>query len=214
MRPREDLDRIHRTALRVFADYGFKKATLDDIAAQLGMTKGNLYRYARNKKDLYRATVAGALEGWQARVRAAIEACDDPRAQFDTMCLTAVSYLADDNDLRRLLVRDPDIFPLFADPDPYAQINRRSLDIIRRILRDGVDAGIFRPVDIDAVSEAIFSIYKMFVIRVYIRTQDPSALEIVTHTVDLMTRGLFVCAASPEASAGRNPTPSKEAPHA
>ena len=101
MRPREDPDRILRSALRVFAQYGFKKATLDDIAADLGMTKGNLYRYARNKQDLYRATVASALERWQMRVRSAIEAQADPRIQFDTMCLTAVSYLADDDDLRR-----------------------------------------------------------------------------------------------------------------
>ena len=209
MRPREDPDRILRSALRVFAQYGFKKATLDDIAADLGMTKGNLYRYARNKQDLYRATVASALERWQMRVRSAIEAQADPRIQFDTMCLTAVSYLADDDDLRRLLVRDPDIFPLFADDDPYASINRRSVDVIRRILKAGVDGGSFRPVDVDVVAETIFSIYKMFVIRMYIRSRDPSVLEVVQKTVDLITRGLFVSAAVP----ADQPHPNEERSH-
>jgi AcrR family transcriptional regulator len=52
---------------------GSKKATLDDIAAELGMTKGNLYRYAENKKDLYRNTVRHAMLRWQGRVREAIE---------------------------------------------------------------------------------------------------------------------------------------------
>ena len=68
MKPKEDISTIYEAALEVFAEYGFKKATLEDIAGQLGMTKGNLYRYARNKKDLYRNTVRYALLRWQGRL--------------------------------------------------------------------------------------------------------------------------------------------------
>ena len=94
MKPKEDIATVYEAALGVFAEFGFKKATLDDIAAQLGMTKGNLYRYAHNKQDLYRNTVRHALLRWQGKVRDAVAAESDVVQQFQVMCRKAVAYLA------------------------------------------------------------------------------------------------------------------------
>jgi AcrR family transcriptional regulator len=191
MKPKEDLSTIYEAALEVFAEYGFKKATLDDIGAQLGMTKGNLYRYARNKQDLYRNAVRYALLRWQGRVRDAIAAESDVVQQFHVMCRKAVAYLAEDDALRRLLVRDPDIFPMFPRDDPYADINANSVAMIRSILERGMAANRFRPVNLDTVPEIIFSVYKMFIIRMYVISRDRAQEEMFTQTVALITQGLF-----------------------
>ena len=191
MKPREDISTIYEAALGVFADYGFKKATLDDIAAELGMTKGNLYRYAVNKKDLYRNTVRQAMLRWQGRVREAIERETDAERQFHVMCRKAVAYLAEDDALRRLLVRDPDIFPMFPANDPYADINANSVAMIRSILERGIAEQRFRAVDLETVPEIIFSVYKMFIIRMYIKSQDRAQEEMFNQTVALITQGLY-----------------------
>jgi AcrR family transcriptional regulator len=191
MKPREDIATIYEAALGVFADYGFKKATMDDIAAELGMTKGNLYRYAANKKDLYRSTVRHAMLRWQGRVREAIQQESDAERQFHVMCRKAVSYLAQDDALRRLLVRDPDIFPMFPANDPYADINANSVAMIRSILERGIAEQRFRAVDLETVPEIIFSVYKMFIIRMYIKSQDRAQEEMFTQMVALITQGLF-----------------------
>lgn len=191
MKPRSDISTIYLAALKVFAEYGYKKATLDDIAEALGMTKSNLYHYARSKKHLYQDTVRFALLRWQGRVREAVEAEIDARARFFVMCRKAVDYLAQDDDLRRLLVRDPDIFPMFPQDDPFADINANSVGLIRAILKAGIAEGRFRPVDIDAVSEVLFSIYKMFIIRMYVRFKDPDIQQMFVQTIDLVTQGLF-----------------------
>jgi AcrR family transcriptional regulator len=191
MKPREDITNIYEAALGIFADYGFKKATLDDIAAELGMTKGNLYRYAQNKKDLYRNTVRHAMLRWQGRVRDAIEREPDAERQFQVMCRKAVAYLAEDDALRRLLVRDPDIFPMFPANDPYADINANSVAMIRSILERGIAEQRFRAVDLETVPEIIFSVYKMFIIRMYIKSRDRAQEEMFTQTVALITQGLY-----------------------
>jgi AcrR family transcriptional regulator len=191
MKPKENIATIYEAALGVFADYGFKKATLDDIAAELGMTKGNLYRYARNKKDLYRNTVRHAMLRWQGRVREAIEREPDAERQFHVMCRKAVAYLAEDDALRRLLVRDPDIFPMFPANDPYADINANSVAMIRSILERGIAEQRFRAVDLKTVPEIIFSVYKMFIIRMYIKSRDPAQEEMFNQTVALITQGLY-----------------------
>jgi AcrR family transcriptional regulator len=192
MKPRENLDTIHAAALEVFADYGFKKATLEDIAAALGMTKANLYRYARNKRDLYENTVRWALLRWQARVGEAIAGERDVERQFRVMCRKAVEYLSGDAHLSRLLMRDPEIFPMFAEQDPYADINRASMAMIRRILERGIAEGRFRTVDLASVPEILFSIYKMFIIRMYIRTKDRPLDSMFAQTVELLCRGLVL----------------------
>ena len=191
MKPKENTATIYEAALKIFADYGFKKATLEDIAAELGMTKGNLYRYSRNKQDLYRNTVRYAMLRWQGRVREAIERETDVVQQFHVMCRKAVAYLAEDDALRRLLIRDPDIFPLFPDNDPYADINANSVAMIRAILERGMAEERFNPVDLDTVPEILFAVYKMFIIRMYVISRDRAQEAMFTQTVALMTRGLF-----------------------
>lgn len=192
MRQRESLETIYTISLSVFAEFGYKKATLEDIASRLNMTKGNLYLYAKSKKDLYRSTVAHALIKWQTKVAEAVIGESDPRQRFTVMCEKALEYLSDDAPLRRVLVFDPEIFPMFEDQDPYQEINRNSVAMIRTILLEGIEGGFFQPVDPDRTAEVIFMIYKMFVIRTYIRSQDAFMRERFDDTIALLTRGLFI----------------------
>lgn len=192
MRQKENIDTIYQAALAVFARYGFRKATLADIAERLHMTKSNLYLYARNKKDLYRNTVSWALLRWQRRVQEAIAQETDVRAQFELMCFKAVQYLSRDNDLRRLLIHDPDIFPVFADKDPYQEINDNSVAMIKAILTQGIREKQFRPVDVAQVADIIFMIYKTVIVRTYIRAEEAFMQQRFTEAVNLFTRGLFL----------------------
>lgn len=52
--------RILKSARREFKKLGFDKASMRDIASTAKMTVGNLYRYYKNKEDLFGAIV-GAL---------------------------------------------------------------------------------------------------------------------------------------------------------
>jgi AcrR family transcriptional regulator len=191
VRKKEKLEIIYSAALKVFAEYGFKKATVEDIASELGVTKGNLYLYAKDKKDLYQKSVEYALLRWQVLVRDAIARESDVRKQFMVMGEKALEYLSMDNDLRRVLVRDPDIFPLFPSNDPYARINRNSVVMIRSILKRGMDEGVFRSVNLDALPEALFSIYKMLVIRAYIVQEGAPMRKLFDELLGAITLGIY-----------------------
>ncbi|HYY91990.1 MAG TPA: helix-turn-helix domain-containing protein, partial [Candidatus Dormibacteraeota bacterium] len=45
--------RIIEAANRIFADKGYHEATMDDVAKQLGVSKGALYLYFPSKVDLF-----------------------------------------------------------------------------------------------------------------------------------------------------------------
>jgi len=192
MRSKESQELIYETALSVFADFGYQKSTMDDIGKRLSMTKGNLYRYAAGKRQLYEKTVTYCLLNWQQKVGEAIACETDPRRRFLCMCVKAVEYLAEDDAFRRLLAHDPDIFPMFPDNDPYEKINKTSTIIIRDILEQGMQQGVFRRIDPDRISNMIFMIYKMFIIRTYIQSKDEFIKEMFKDTVQLLMHGLFI----------------------
>ncbi|MFZ5354496.1 MAG: TetR/AcrR family transcriptional regulator [Bacillota bacterium] len=191
MEKQDKILEIYEAALKVFAEYGFKKATVEDIASHLGLTKGALYIYIRDKKELYEKAVGYAMLKWQNRVKDAVSKEDDVEKQFYIMCYKAYEYLAEDAILRKILVKDPSIFPIFPLQDPYGEINNSSIDLLRGILKKGVEEKRFRNVDIDVVTKLIFTLYKMMILETYVINDEAPKL-VFSELVNLITKGLFI----------------------
>ncbi|QSR20309.1 TetR/AcrR family transcriptional regulator [Novosphingobium sp. KA1] len=50
------------TALALFREVGYERASMAAIAARVGGSKGTLYNYFKNKDDLFAAAMVGAME--------------------------------------------------------------------------------------------------------------------------------------------------------
>ncbi|MGC9324867.1 MAG: TetR/AcrR family transcriptional regulator [Desulfomonilia bacterium] len=187
----EKIGRVFSTALKVFAQYGYKRTRVEDIAHELGMTKGNLYLYAKNKRDLYEKSVSHGLLHWQSMVFDAVEKKDDVVDQFVTLCRKSFSYLAQDVPLRTVLINDPSIFPLSRREDPFFEINRGSMGMLRRVLKRGISEKKFRNIDVNHVTDLLFSIYVMFIIKTYIQSENKSGIKMFEQMIDIVLNGLL-----------------------
>ena len=190
MRNRIDEQIILDAALKVFARFGYKKSTLEDIASELGMTNTAMYAYASSKRDLYERTVSFVMKRWQSGVEQAVDAKTTAMDKMTVLCESALYYLAQDLEFCALLKSDPQIFPMFPTVDPYEEINRDSVRMIERILLFGQETGEFRTVDAPAVSEVLFSIYKNFIIHTYINSEEDYTSRYLPITMDLILNGI------------------------
>jgi TetR/AcrR family transcriptional regulator len=77
----ENEERILDAALEVFSSYGFRGATVDQIAVSAGMTKPNLLYYFRRKDDIYLAVLRRTLEYWLQPLEA-LGTGDDPATEI------------------------------------------------------------------------------------------------------------------------------------
>jgi TetR/AcrR family transcriptional regulator len=77
----ENEERILDAALEIFSSYGFRGATVDQIAAVAGMTKPNLLYYFRRKKDIYLAVLNRTHEMW-LRPLEALDPSGDPATEI------------------------------------------------------------------------------------------------------------------------------------
>jgi len=77
----ENERKILDAGLEVFSTYGFRGATVDQIAFLAGMTKPNLLYYFRRKEDIYLAVLNRTLNMWLTPLEA-LDADGDPATEI------------------------------------------------------------------------------------------------------------------------------------
>jgi AcrR family transcriptional regulator len=184
------LNDILAVALRLFAHYGYKKTTLEDVAGELGMTKSNLYFYVTSKRDLYEKTISMAFQEWQKAVIDAVGQVDDVAEKFSIMARQSIEYLMDHNELRSIFINDPGIFTLFPSEDRFYEINMGAIRLIEDILAKGIEQGRFHEMDVQHTAELFFSIYIMFLIKTYVKSEGVSAIRMYEEGLKILLRGL------------------------
>lgn len=87
-------------AERLFFRNGIDKTSLEQIAAEAGVTRGAIYWYFANKTDLFMAMVDSVPLIWEDVIaRAVVEDHPNPLALLETIALDALDLLG--SDLRR-----------------------------------------------------------------------------------------------------------------
>ena len=182
--------RIFQAALSLFAHYGYRKTTVEDVAGKVGMTKSNIYFYVKNKRDLYEKSVSHALKKWRDTIATEIETVNSAKEKFAIIARRSFEYLNGHKDLRALLMKDPDIFTLSPREDRFYEVNLGAMMILKNVICQGIDEGVFYPVDVDHVTEFLFSIYIMFLIKTYVKSDGSSSDRMYEEGLALIFRGL------------------------
>src|SRR5215467_5583291 len=78
---REKREFILSAATRLFARFGFKKTSVDEIAKQAGVAKGTVYLAAETKEDLFYQSVHREVRAWTAELSRMI----DPRVPAEEL---------------------------------------------------------------------------------------------------------------------------------
>jgi len=77
--PRRERDNLRQrgeildTALMLFAEKGYHKVSMQQIAKQAEFGVGTIYKFFANKQDLYRVLIMGTAEKWQRAVFQVLE---------------------------------------------------------------------------------------------------------------------------------------------
>ena len=108
--------RLLDAAARVYARQGFAGATLDEVAAEAGFTKGAVYGHFGSKENLLMALLQEHLAGQIAEQLELFE-----RERSDGARPTWERPLAGSDSWMRRLDEDPDPFRLFVELWSYAQ---------------------------------------------------------------------------------------------
>lgn len=135
-------------ALELFAKRNFASITIKDIAQSLGVNTGLIYYYFESKTDLFRATIAYAVENAFANMRTLEENHSDPAKLLAAWLNNHVDKYAEIHrfvkialDFRGSHEGDPQI------EATIASFYSRERELLARSIRQGIEQRLFTPVD-------------------------------------------------------------------
>lgn len=97
--------RIHRAALRLFAERGARDVSVSDLAEAAGIARGTIYNNLAAPDALFADVVGEAARAMIARTETTMRGIEDPTERIATAIRLFVRHAADDPDWGRFLVR-------------------------------------------------------------------------------------------------------------
>jgi AcrR family transcriptional regulator len=123
-------EKILDAAARLFANQRFHKARMEDIAALADVGKGTIYRYFKDKEELYIALLERAATGIYARLSAETNESDSIRDRLEAVVRAIVGYF-DDNPHLFDLIQHAEVM---SQPEALASWRRWRDEVTNRVL--------------------------------------------------------------------------------
>jgi TetR/AcrR family transcriptional regulator len=198
-RPAELLD----AALSLFVEKGFAAARVEEVAARAGVSKGTLFLYFTSKEELFkeviRRNIAGRILEWNAQFEAFQGSTAEMLGQameqwWEQLGATKASGMI------KLVMSEARNFPEIAVFYQH-EVIEPGQELMRRVLKRGMDRGEFRQVDLDyaiysVIAPMIFLIMWKHSMAPCLSAGGPAAMldphQYVRSQVDILLGGLLV----------------------
>jgi len=173
---------------RAFATEGFAAASMDELTASVGLTRGALYHNFGDKKGLLAAVVAQVDGEMAARaLEASMAAGDD----WDRLLAEGAAYIsiALDPEVRRIVLLDGPAF--LGDPSRWPSQNaclEATKEVVERLIADG----IVKSVDIEAAARLLCGAALNAALWVAASDEPQAVLPKAVEAFRLMAQGLLV----------------------
>jgi AcrR family transcriptional regulator len=149
-------EEIFRSAMKVFAQKGVRDFKMIDIAEMAGVGKGTLYEYFSSKEQLVEGCFSILLEDFDVHMKSQLSDITHPAEKMKQYIATSFDFFRQEKDRLDIL------FDLYASGIPrssdrpwfeglsasYGQVKQ----YLASIVKEGVQQGVFRPVDANLVS--------------------------------------------------------------
>ncbi|WP_312141074.1 TetR/AcrR family transcriptional regulator [Atlantibacter hermannii] len=183
----ENRAKLIAAARKAFAEKGFAAASMDDITASVGLTRGALYHNFGDKKGLLAAVVAQIDGDMAQRAREMAASAGD---EWERLLAEGIAYInmALDEEVRRIVLLDGPAF--LGDPAQWPSQNN-CLESTRQCISAMLERGIIQPVDVDAAASVLNGAALNAAQWVAASSNPQQALPRVIEVFTLMVNGLL-----------------------
>ena len=193
-RPNEVMD----AALTLFMKKGFTATRVEDIAASAGLSKGAIYLYFDSKKDILKGLIQRSIVPIiENSEHLAATMTGDPKTTISTVIKLITQRMNEPHlfAIPRLIIAEagnfPDLAQMYRD-----EVIERGFSVLEAILEQGIQKGIFRPMNSRLVIRNIMGpmITNLLLTNVFRFEDDPSVTpeQFAKSHMDILFNGLLV----------------------
>jgi TetR/AcrR family transcriptional regulator, cholesterol catabolism regulator len=140
-------DEIRDAVINILSSEGATGLTMERVAAEAGMAKATLYGYFRGKQQLLEWVREASLEPLRAQAKALLEGELRPEEKIRRLVLLHLVYFDRNRGFFRVLLWERQTSLADLKKRRTHDSFRKHLDRIAEMLRAGVKAKVFKPID-------------------------------------------------------------------
>lgn len=189
----QNIDRILASAERLFRQYGYTKTNVADIARDLGMSAGNIYRFFPTKTAIHQALAERILDvlyqnAWDI-FHSDLSVCDRLRRYAQMNYQYTVDMMISENKVYEMIV--------VAMEQHWAVVkthmDRVSL-LMQSVIREGIDAGDFPEQDEAVAARCLCASlaqasHPVLVAQCYVENHEPSLSQLIEFSLNSLKYG-------------------------
>jgi AcrR family transcriptional regulator len=148
--------RILEAARGRFETFGYRRTGIAEIAREAGVAPGTLYRYFKNKEDIFLEALRELNDSWVERARRALSEPGNAAERLARLAPLSIEFYSENSLLTSVLARDTDIIfaPLLG--EVRERLLEQNVEMMAEVIRDGIREGTFREVDPERAAYALF----------------------------------------------------------
>ncbi len=180
---------IVASAARLFAERGYDRTTVQEVAREAGISTGLVYQYVRDKEDLLLLSILDVLDSYATEIPAALDGVSGPLARLRAAFAAYCRVIDARREATLLAYRSTHSLP----PERRRLImdgERKTNRMIEACIEDCIAAGLFRPVDTGLVAYQVVMYahawalkYWYFVKRTDLETYIAEGLDFLQHAL-------------------------------
>ena len=168
-------DLVFECAERVFAEEGFAESTMQDLAAEAGISLKTLYTAFPGKDEIYRAILAERGAGLLAAVGRVKDAEGSALERLAAGIRGIVAYLIEHERFFRILLQEGQAWGLNPRGEKARTDWQSGLSAVHGVLADGIQSGEFLPADPDLLAPTVNAILQVQLAGLLDRNDEPDA---------------------------------------
>ncbi len=144
---------IHDAAIELIREHGWDAFTTEKIAEKVGVSRGVLYNYFKNKEDIAEFIIMTAFDEMIEKLRAAADRQTSASERILEMAQINVSHFINQREMHRTLMEKM--------PPPNRRRHKKNPPPLRiakvfgEVITDGVKSGEFNDINLDAASKLL-----------------------------------------------------------
>ena len=175
-----------KAATSIFAKEDFHKVTMEEVAKKAGVGKGTIYRYYKNKEDLYFSIISRGLETLYRYISRLVSREKDTLSKLRRVIFCALRFFELNKSFVKVFLQEEVKFKTMGYEECKENLSK-SIDLVEELILKGQEEGVLKEINVSQAASLLIGMAKELFLR---EIEAPSKLGL-SKNVELISEIFF-----------------------
>ncbi len=181
--------RIMKGAAKIFAEKGFHRAKMEEIAQEADVGKGTVYEYFSSKQQLFIEMFKQGKDYYLDALNRAVENEPVFYSKLKNIAYLHLNFFKEHKDLARIFMQE--FLQLGVEmQEAVFQLEEYEIKLLEELFQQGVREGYFRPANTKVAARAFYGSINAMSVPMLFFGEKPNLEKLSGEIVDIFLRGI------------------------